>query len=220
MTEYANALLVVLLALDLYMVSTSRLDACIRASALQGIVLAALPFVLVGVGAGSSASDVLHLGAIAAGTLLVKSVFIPWLLFRALRDLGSTREFEPFVSLHLSQLVNGALCGAAFWIAAVLPWPTAGASTMALGVGLATLFIGVYMTVNRRKTVSQVLGFLVIESALLVIGWTLLRQPSLILEIGALLDVLVAVMVMGILATRLEAASDGEQPVREVGDEP
>jgi hydrogenase-4 component E len=211
MNGYASVLLLALLALDLYMVSTSRLDACIRASALQGLVLAALPFGLVTLGPGRSIHDLLHLGAIAVGTLLVKSLFIPWLLFRALRDAGSSRECAPFVSLHLSQLINGALIGAAFWIATVLPWPTDNARTMSLGVGLSTLFIGVYMAVNRHKALSQVLGFLVIESGLLVIGWTLLGQPSLILEIGALLDVLVAVMVMGILATQLEAVSDDAQ---------
>jgi len=207
MTAYADALLVALLALDLYMVSTNRLGACVRASALQGIVLAALPFVLAGVGPSSPVSDAVHLAAVAAVTLVIKTFFIPWSLFRALRNRGDSREFEPFVSLHLSQVVNGALCGGAFWIAAALPPQSADVDTMGLGAGLATLFMGLYMTVNRRKNISQVLGFLVIENGVMVIGWALLRKPSLIIEVGALLDVLVAVMVLGLLATRLEVTA-------------
>ena len=204
MGALGNLLLLALVVVDLYMVSTTRLDACVRASALQGLVLSALPFALVAPGSGTSSRDLIHLAAIALATLLVKSLLIPGLLLRELRLLGVRREFKPFVSLHVSQLINGALVGVAFWLAWALPWPGASADTMGLGSGLATLLVGVYMTINRRKALSQVLGFLVIESGLVVIGWSLLREPSLILEIGAMLDVLVAVMVMGVLATDLE----------------
>jgi hydrogenase-4 component E len=221
MSEYAEVVLVALLALDLYMVSTTRLDACIRATVLQAFILAALPFAL---GAGHQAPfhEQLHLLGLAAGTQVAKGVVIPWLLFRALRDLGSDREFQPFVSLHYSQVINGALCGVGFWVASALPWPVARASTLALGAGISTMLVGLYMTINRRRTISQVLGYLVIESGLFVLGWTLLDQPSLLLELGILLDLLVAVMVMGILVTHadLDGATDDEPSVAGSGGEP
>lgn len=206
MTNYADLFLVALLALDLYMVSTTRLDACIRACVLQACVLAVLPFALARTGAGAPLAGQLHLIVLAGATQLVKGIVIPWLLFRALRKLGVRREFEPFVSLHHSQLVNGALCGAGFWIAAALPWPLPRANPLALGVALATLLVGLYMTINRRMMISQVLGYLVMESGLFVAGWTLLEQPSLLVELGVLLDLLVGAMVMGILATQLGAS--------------
>jgi hydrogenase-4 component E len=205
-TAYASLLLVSLLALDLYMVGTTRIDACIRASIVQAIVLALLPFTLGGSGPHSALTQQLHLVVVAGATQVVKGIVIPWLLLRGLRDMGTHREFEPFVSLHYSQLINGALCIAAFWIASALPWPIRHGHTLALGVTLATLLIGLYMTINRRKTISQVLGYLVMESGLFVGGWALLGQPSLLVELGVLLDLLVACMVMGILATHIEVA--------------
>lgn len=215
MTAYADFLLIALLALDLYMVGTTRIDACIRASILQAVVLALLPFALSGTGPHSGLTGQLHLVLIAAATQVVKGIVIPWLLLRGLRDMGTYREFEPFMSLHYSQLINGALCIAAFWIASALPWPNPRGNTLALGVTLATLLIGLYMTINRRKTISQVLGYLVMESGLFVGGWVLLGQPSLLVELGVLLDLLVASMVMGILATRIEVASDEPEAVVE-----
>jgi len=219
MTEYADTLLITLLALDLYMVSTSRLGACIRATAIQGVVLAMLPLTLTGINSNSPTSDIIRLAAVVMATLCIKTGFIPWLLFRALHNRGENRESEPFVSLHRSQIANGALCGGAFWIATSLPPAWAHIYTMGLGIGLATLFIGLYMAINRRKNISQVLGFLVLESGVMVIGWALLRKPSFIIEVGALLDVLVAVMVLGLLATGLEPSSD-EVRVREAGANP
>jgi hydrogenase-4 component E len=219
MTAWADVVLVALVALDLYMVSTTRLDACIRASALQALVLAALPFALGSVGGEAPLVERLHLLGMVAATQLVKGIVIPGLLFRALRQLRSHREFEPFVSLHYSEVINGALCGAGFWMASALPWPAARGSALALGAGLATVLVGLYMTVSRRRTISQVLGYLVIESGLFVLGWTLLDQPSLLLELGILLDLLVAVMVMGILATHvdLDAAADESTNGAEAG---
>jgi hydrogenase-4 component E len=213
MTSYAYLLLVALLALDLYMVSTTRIDACIRASIIQALILAALPFALGGIGPGAPLSEQLHMVALAGATQLVKGIVIPRMLFRALRDLGSHREFEPSVSLHYSQIINGLLCAGAFWLASALPWPAHRAHTVALGVALATILVGLYMTISRDKTISQALGYLVMESGLFVAGWTLIEQPSLLVELGVLLDLLVGAMVMGILATSMQGTSDdGEEP--------
>jgi hydrogenase-4 component E len=207
-TAYASPLLVALLVTDLYMVSTSRIDASIKATVLQAMLLALAPFALVGVDAATPVEDVVHIAFLGIATFAIKGAFIPWMLFRALRGLGSNREFEPYVSLHVSQLVNGALIGVAFWIASELPWPAAPGQTLAFGVGLATLLVGLYMTVNRRKALSQVLGYLVMESGLFVIGWAMLRKPSFAVELGVLLDVLVAIMVMGVLVSDLDVPAD------------
>ena len=215
MSGHGEILLVLLLVLDLFMVSTSRMDACIRTTVLQAIILAIIPFTLGEIGLDSPPSLILHAAVISLTTLAVKAVIIPILLLRSLRKLDSNREFEPFVSLHYSQLINGMLCGAAFWIAAVLPWPAARGNTLAFGTGIATLLIGLYMTVNRKKALSQVLGYLVIESGLFVIAWTLLGRPSLLIDLGGLLDLLVAVMVLGVLATRIDAAADHAEPAQE-----
>ncbi len=219
MSAYANLLLVMLMAVDLYMVSTTRLDACIRACIIQAMILATLPFVLGGIHPDMAFSEQMHFVILAGATQIVKGVVIPWLLFRALRTLSSNREFEPFMSLHYSQLINCALCGVGFWGAAVLPWPVEHPHPLALGVALSTLLIGLYMAINRKKAISQILGYLVIESGLFVAGWALLKQPSSLMELGVLLDLLVAAMVMGILATRMDAAADDARDGNGGGDE-
>jgi hydrogenase-4 component E len=219
MSLYADTLLVALMVINLYMVSTTRLDACIRVSILQAIVLATVPFALSGPGPGAALTEQLHFVVLAGATQIIKGIVIPWLLFRAMRVLATYREFEPFVSLHYSQFINGALCGLAFWGGAVLPWPMAQAHQLALGVALSTLLIGLYMVINRRRAISQILGYQVIESGLFVAGWALLKQPSLLMELGVLLDLLVAAMVMGLLATRVDTAAD-ESTNSAAGGEP
>src|SRR5207237_313877 len=99
----ADLLLVSLLLVDVYMIGTSRLAACIRASALQGLLLAALPLFF-----HHGPPDV-HLVVLVGGALLLKALVIPRLLLRTLQTTSVRREVEPMVSLHASLIELGIL---------------------------------------------------------------------------------------------------------------
>jgi hydrogenase-4 component E len=53
--------------------------------------------------------------------------------------------------------------------------------------------------VSRRKAVTQVLGFLVLENGVFVFGLLLTDFMPVMVEAGVLLDLLAAVFVMGIV---------------------
>jgi hypothetical protein len=110
----ADLLLALLIVAGLYMVSTSRLHACVRASALQGILLGLLPIAL------RWANGIVpldpHVLTLAFGAIAIKAVAIPRLLLRSIREAGVRREVEPMVSLHASILGAAALVGLAFWL--------------------------------------------------------------------------------------------------------
>ena len=211
MTGRADLLLLALIAIDLYIVGTSRLMARIRASALQGIVLAALVFVLRGEVALQSREGTLHLIGTVLGTLLVKAVVIPLFLGKALRDSGVRREAEPFVSLHVSLLVAGALVGLSFWLGSLVPLPAPDGSPLALPAGLSTLLVGLYLTVNAKKDLTQVIGYLVAEHGVFVIGQVVVGE-LIVVDVGVMLDVLVAVMLMAILFVRVDHADGPAEP--------
>lgn len=188
----ADFLLVVVVVLGMQVVATSRIQAAIRAVALQGLALAALPFVL------GREEELGWALLTAAVTVALKAVIIPVMLSRAMRAARVVRDVEPFVSLHLSVLLGGLLVGAAFWLgrALVLPWPAP--SQLVVPIALATLFLGFLVIVSRRKAVSQVVGYLLLENGIFVFGQALAREMPFVVELGILLDVLVGVFVMGI----------------------
>jgi hydrogenase-4 component E len=55
-----------------------------------------------------------------------------------------------------------------------------------------------FLIISRKRAVSQVLGFLVLENGVYTFGVGLAPHTSLLVEAGVLLDVFVAVFVMGI----------------------
>ncbi len=195
MTVLADLLLLIVLMLGLAIVGTSRLSAAVRASAIQGIALSLLPLMLRDAASPTPLSIVI---ATALGTLAIKAILIPHLLTRALREANVRLEVEPTVSLHLSLLLAAALTGVAFWIGSALPLPRPARSNLIVPIAFATLFFGALVLIGRRKAVTQVVGYLLLENGIFVFGQCLAQETPFVVELGILLDLLVGIFVMGI----------------------
>ncbi len=195
MSGYADFLLLLVAALSLSIVATSRLAGCVRASALQGVALSLLPLALWGRALDRHWVPVLLMSASA---LAVKAVVIPILLSRAIREANVRREVEPFISLHFSVLVAAALLGFSFWLASVLAPPRPAPSPLLIPIAFATLLMGFLVLVGRRQAVTQVVGYLMLENGIFIFGQTLVDEIPFAVELGILLDLLVGVFVMGI----------------------
>ncbi len=206
MTSVADFLLAALIVVGLYMVATSRLAACVRGSALQGLILAALPLALEQAHGGCLPST--HVIVLALGALLIKATLIPRLLLRSMREAGVRREVEPMASLHASILAGTALVGLAFWLAGDMPLPMPVASRLLVPAAIANVLLGFLLVVARRQAITQVLGYLVLENGVFVFGLGLASQQPIVVEMSVLLDVLVGVFVMGIAINHISQTFD------------
>jgi hydrogenase-4 component E len=195
MSSYADLLLIAVLLLNLYALATSRTAVAIKTVAIQGGALALLPLVLLDEPNGAIT---IHLAVISLGTLALKALVIPGLLLRSMRVARVSREVEPFVSLHASVLLGTVLTAVAFWMASALKLPRPAPSGLIVPVALATLFVGFLVVVTRRKAITQVLGYLMLENGIYIFGQCLATEMPFLVELGILLDVLVGVFVMGI----------------------
>jgi hydrogenase-4 component E len=190
--QLGDFLLLLVVVLGLWTVASSRITATVRAVALQGAALSFLPFAL------GHTLGVWGMISSCAVALALKGVVIPLLLQRAIQKARVVHEAEPFVSLHLSVLIGAGLVGAAFWLGGklVLPWPAP--NQLVVPIALATLLLGFLVIVTRRKAVTQVVGYLMLENGVYIFGQALARELPFVVELGILLDVLVGVFVMGI----------------------
>ncbi len=198
-----EAVLAVLVITDLLLLGSSRLRSCIQVAALQGAVVSLLPVLLHGTdGLGRA-------WALTVGGMAVKGALFPWLLFRVLREAGVRREVEPFVGHTLSVLVGASSLVFALWVDARLHLPAVLAgSPLTMPVGLATLLVGLFVIVSRRKAVTQVLGYIVVENGIYAVGVVLVGGVPLLVELGVLLDAFVAVFIMSIAAHHISREFD------------
>lgn len=201
MTGWTDLLFILVLALDLFVLASARLRAGIRAVAVQGALLALLPVVLAGGG-----TSVRHVAVLGLGALAVKGVGIPWLLARATRESTVLQEARPLLGF-LPTLVLGAFgVVAAVWFASDLPLPVPGGSPLLVPTSIGTVWCGLLLIVTRRKAVGQVLGFLVLENGVFVLGLLLSDLMPVMVEVGVLLDLFAAVFVMGLVMFDIQRA--------------
>lgn len=192
MTGLADTLLVLVVLTNLLLLGTSRLGACVRVVAVQGVLLALLALAAPGTGPTFRAL------LLAGGGMLVKGAVFPWLLARSLRGVGVRREAEPFVGYIPSTLAGVVALGVSLWVSSRLPLPDEAESSLAVPVALFTFLTGFFLIVGRRQAVSQVLGYLVLENGIYGFGVALVQETPMLVELGILLDAFVAVFVMGI----------------------
>jgi hydrogenase-4 component E len=194
-----DSLLTLIVLTNLAMLGLSRLNTCIRVAAVQGLLLGALTLV---VGRGP---DMIALAVVGAG---LKAIVFPWLLFRALREAEVNREMEPFVGFTMSVLFGLLGLAGSLWLGWRLPLPALGDVRFEVSIALFTMLTGFFLIVARKKAVTQVLGYLILENGIYALGLHLAPHEPLWVGIGVLLDVFVAVFVMGIMVFHINREFD------------
>lgn len=171
-----DSILILAVLLNLAMLATSRMAACVRTFALQSALLALLP---IAIGIQHDALPGAHAFAIAAGTVGLKVLLIPWMLLRVLQTGEIHREVEPFIGFTASVMLGALIIVASFAFARGMPLPFEAPTDLLLPVSLGTLFNGLLILVSRAKAISQVLGYLVAENGIFIFGLHLLEQTPI-----------------------------------------
>ncbi len=175
-----------------------ELAVIIRVFAAQGVALAALVAVLA-VHEGSA-----ELGGVAAGVLVLRAGVLPWLLRRALAQAGpARRETRPLVNVAASLLAAALLTLLAYAVSQPLVALAPSAATHAIPVGVTVVLVGFFVLVTRRRALSQLVGFLLMDNGITTVGFLTTAGVGLVVELGVSLDVLLAVLVLQILASRM-----------------
>lgn len=201
MNQPLNLLVGLALGLNLIALASSRLPSIIRAAALQGMLLGVLPLLL------HHRPGWLAIG-VAAGTVTIKGFVIPGLLNRALRAAKIDREVEPLVGFVPSLLLGAAATIGAIGLSGALPLREGQANSLLVPGSFATVVCGFLLLVGRAKAISQVCGYLVLENGIYLFGLLLIGSTPLVVEAGILLDLTVAVFVIGIIVDRIQREFD------------
>lgn len=187
-----SSLVAGLLLVNLVALGSSRIGTVVRAVAAQGVILGVLALAA----HGEVSNRVLGL---AAASVVLKGWLIPLILFRALRQVAIKREVEPSLGL-LPSLLLGALATVLAVVAAGhLPLAETRLAPLLVPASLATAAAGFILLTTRRKAISQVLGFLVLENGIFVFGLLLVEAMPFLVEVGVLLDLFVGIFVLSII---------------------
>ena len=198
LSKAVNLLAFAALGLTILLIVRTSLEGQVRVFALQSFVLALLA-ALISIYSGS-----LELFGVSAALLIVKGMMIPRVLNRAVAKIGLVRVAAPYLGTTPALIICGILTILSFYvmtpIAASNPLPTADAIPLAF----AGVLIGFFIMVNRRRAVTQILGFLMLENGIFLLALLATYGVPFIVEMGVFLDVLVAVLIMEVFVYHIK----------------
>ncbi|HBC86955.1 MAG TPA: hydrogenase [Lentisphaeria bacterium] len=198
----ADSIMILLLLTNLGLLASSRLNACIKTVAIQGLIVGLLPLV------ATKGPLTIYSFLLALLIITVKGIVFPYLLKYTLRSVDVRREIEPFIGYGASIIIGIVALICSFWLSMHIPFPDKILSATAPAVAFFTIFCGLFLIVSRVKALTQVMGYIVFENGIYIFGSALFIEQSFLVELGIILDVFVVVFIMGIMMFHISRAFD------------
>jgi hydrogenase-4 component E len=200
--QLINLFATLILMLSFAMISQRRIVSLINLFMIQGAALVAASFLL---GYVTKQPDLYVSGVL---TLVLKVIFIPWMLHRVIRKLNVRWDVETLLNIPTTMLVGIALVIFAFSLALPVSRLSASIAGGSLGIALACVLLSFMMMITRSKAVPQVIGFLSMENGLIFAATTVTNGMPMIVEFGIALDVLVGVLILGVFMFQIREKFD------------
>ncbi len=195
-----NVLLVIVFAITLiYLSITERFPVFAGLIAFQGVLLFALSFIEL------HAITLATLIFVALETLVFKVIIVPYLLFRIISKTGEARVHDKALPGFYSLLF--ITVGLLLSIVVSFSMNTSPANMIYFIVAFFAVYTGLFMIISHKKIFSHLVGFLVIENAVLLLSLAIGSEMPMLINIGILLDIFVSVLILGIFVMRLKQSA-------------
>ena len=185
----------------LFSFGSSRLPGLIKVLAFQGVVVSIVPLII---GHDMTTGGILF----TLVTLIIRGIVIPLCIYFAIKKVAIRREVEPIVGYHASVLVGLGLIVAAMVVSHRFNALSIGTSVLLLPTAIALLVAGMFLLMARRNAIAMVLGYIMMENGIYLVGTTFSVRALHIVEFGILLDVLAGVMIMAVILQNIKQTFD------------
>lgn len=201
MIEPLDTILSLVLLSILFSFGSSLLPGLIKVLAFQGIIVSIVP-IFVG-------HDMSNAGIIfTLVTMTIRGIIIPLCIYLAIKKVAIRREVEPIIGYNASILIGLGLIATAAMVSRNFTVPSISTSALLLPTTITLLVGGMFLLIARRNAIAMVLGYIMMENGIYLVGTTFSIRALHIVEFGVLLDVLAAVMIMAIILQNIKHTFD------------
>jgi hydrogenase-4 component E len=201
MIHPVDSILSLVLLSVLFSFGSSRLPVLIKVLAFQGVVVSLVPLFI--------ANDLSGGGILfTLVTMTIRGIIIPLCIFLAIKKVAIHREVEPIIGYHASLLAGLCLIVAATFVSHKFDITSISTSTLLLPASITLLVAGMFLLMARRNAIAMVLGYIMMENGIYLVGATFSVRARHIVEFGILLDVLAGVMIMAVILQNIKQKFD------------
>lgn len=181
----------------LYLAATSRIIAHIRLLVAQGILLFLICC------CGFEHHNWLSFGFLVIETLIVKSIVIPWFLFKVLRKTHSNRDVAANIPHFYCLVIASIILLGGFLLPNYFISSVKMISPIYFGVSAATIIISLWLITIKHKIISNVIEFITMENGIFLLSLSVAKEMPMLVNIGVLLDIFIAVYILGLFVNEI-----------------
>ena len=201
MIHSLDTILSLVLLSVLFSFGSSRLPGLIKVMAFQGIVVSLVPLFI---GHDLTTGSVVF----SLVTMLIRGVVIPLSIHLVIKKVSINRGVEPIIGFHASLFAGLILIVAAAFVSHRLNIPSVSTSALLTPTAITILVAGMFILMARRNAIAMILGYMMMENGIYLVGTTFSTHAHHIVEFGILLDVLAGVMIMAIMLRDMKQKFD------------
>ena len=184
------------------MLAQGRLLRLVFVFALQGFLL------VLATSIADYSFDNPHLYISAAITLVLKVLFIPWMLRRHILKLNMHRDVEALNNKTTLMLGGASLVVFSYYVLHPIMQNSSMILLNALSLSLAVILLGMLLMISHHQAIAHVVGFMSIENGLFFAATVSTNGMPMVVELGVAFDVLVAAVLFGIFFLHISSSID------------
>jgi len=194
-TAILNILLIAFIFSLMYISIANRLLTFIKILAFQGMILFGLALI--------ELQDIhpVNLAFILLETIVFKTIAVPIFLNYVIKRNNITREAEPYLPNFISLIIITIIIASTFLLSNAISDHYL--KKIYFVVVLSALFSGLYIIVTRRKIITHVIGYLVIDNGVFILSFVIGDDIPMLVNLGILLDIFVSVLLLGIFVNKI-----------------
>ena len=191
-----NVLLIVFTISLLYLGIATRLLTYIRIFAFQGLLLFGVSFIEL------THITTLNLIFILFETIVFKTIAVPLFMSYVIKKNKITRDTEPYLPSFISLIIITIIIIITFILSNAIN--ASQISKIYFVVAHSALFVGLYIIISRRKIITHVMGFLIVENGVFILSLAIGNKMPMLLNTGILLDFFLSFLVLGIFVNKIK----------------
>lgn len=198
-----HILLILFIITLFYFAIANRLMTYVSILTFQGLIICAAAILTL------DKITVANLAMIILETLVVKAALMPYFIRKVILTNNITREAEPSVPNYVSLLFCTLVVVASYLTSLTVESPML--NKFFLVAALAGIFCGLYFIATRRKVITHVICYVIIENGAFILSLAIGNEMPVLVNLGVILDVLVSVFLLVIFINKVgDVTSEGD----------
>mgnify|MGYP000937119473 CR=1 FL=1 len=190
-----DILLIAMAMTLLYLSIANRLYTYLRILVFQGFILFGTTYLTL------TEVNTLNLILILIETIGFKAIAVPWFMNYIITRNKITREAEPYLPNFISLIIVTIIIVATIILSVSINDENLDKTYFVVAV--STLFTGLYLIVSRKKIITHVIGYLVIENGVFVLSLAVGNEMPMLVNLGIMLDIFASVLILGVFFNKI-----------------